>query len=114
MKQFIPNLTGESNKMKPNIYQIALDVQDASNLSGVLRTWAEIQDAIWEDVRAQVDPSSHTRKWSFNQHPVNILFANKVHDLTQSDDNYSAAYHACKANANQPDSIRNEKPLSEL
>ena len=64
-----------------NDYQTALDVQNACNLSGVIRSWAEITARIWEDIRAG---NGGTRE--FNLHPINVLFASKVQALTHCDD----------------------------
>jgi hypothetical protein len=70
--------------------QTALDVQDACNLSGVLGAWEQTRDA----VNAACDGTD-----ARNHHPVNVLFANKLADLTGQfcDDvaPYSRAYDAC-------------------
>lgn len=70
----------------------ALQVQDACNLSGVLRAWLECRDA----VNAACDGTD-----ARNHHPVNVLFANKCADLTgqfcDGVTDYSHAYDACEA-----------------
>lgn len=52
--------------------KMAMQVQDACNLSGVLHSWAEAQSAVRSDTR-----------WSFRRHPVNVLFASKVASLLE-------------------------------
>ncbi len=59
--------------MKVNIYQQALDAQNAVNLSGVVHSWHLMLDQIW--VKARV--GNHGTDW-VNEHPVNVLMANKV------------------------------------
>lgn len=71
--------------------QLALDVQDACNLSGVLRSWGEAQHAVFEAVNNTTDR---------NQHPIAVLFANKCASLTNqhcgdSIDTFGKAYDAC-------------------
>jgi hypothetical protein len=62
-------------------YQTALDVQNACNLSGVIRSWAEMTGRIWEDIRASGGGTK-----AFNTHPINVLFSSKVSSLTESED----------------------------
>lgn len=72
--------------------QTALDVQDACNLSGVLRSWLEARDA----VNAACTMGTAQR----NAHPVNVLFANKCACLTGQFcdvDAFGPAYDACQA-----------------
>lgn len=54
----------------------ALAVQDACNLSGVVYGWARVMDVICEVSHRQ----GKGTEWK-NQHPVNILFADKVVSL---------------------------------
>jgi hypothetical protein len=62
-------------------YQTALDIQNACNLSGVIRCWTEMTARIWEDIWAS---GGGTRE--FNRHPINVLFASKVESLTEASD----------------------------
>lgn len=55
----------------------AIDVQDACNLSGVLHTWSVFVSAL----RAYADKLHRGTSW-LNHHPINQLFASKVHDLS--------------------------------
>jgi hypothetical protein len=71
--------------------QTALDVQDACNLSGVLRAWVDAQHAVFETVNNTTDR---------NQHPIAVLFANKCASLTNQHcgdaaDTFGKAYDAC-------------------
>jgi hypothetical protein len=73
--------------------QAALDVQDACNLSGVVRSFVEAIDAIRRD-------PAFTGTDFVNQHPIAQLFASKIEDLTRVNYDtmtFSKAYDACKA-----------------
>jgi hypothetical protein len=74
----------------PNIYKEAVEVQNACNLSGVIKAWARAVDAIWVDVRADNGGTD-----AFNNHPVNVLFASKVHSLTGYEQQFTKAYEEC-------------------
>jgi hypothetical protein len=54
-------------------YKSALLIQDACNLSGVLKEWAKHTGALIEDAGGTGE--------SFRQHPVNVLFLSKVTSL---------------------------------
>lgn len=74
-----------ATKTLTEAYQLALQVQDASNLSGVLISWErDIRPLVWEDVRANGG--------DFNTHPLNVLFASKVNSLTGYGQRFSEAY----------------------
>lgn len=83
--------------MGKNIAQLAreaLDIQDACNLSGLIHGWSRSIDRLRE-----VTPNMGTD--FYNRHPINQLWASKVHDLTgmgMSDmESFSKAYDSCKA-----------------
>ena len=61
-------------------YQDALDVQNACNLSGVVQSFSDILGRIWEEAHA----SGHGTLW-VNQHPISVLFTNKIADLAHGD-----------------------------
>jgi len=63
----------------------ALDVQNACNLSGVLYSWAEAMRELRD-----IEPDQGT-DW-YNTHPLNVLYASKVADLTGCQINFSDAY----------------------
>lgn len=75
-----------------NMYADAVQCQDACNLSGVLKSWATYLDAIWAEARAQNKGTDFV-----NNHPVNVLFADKLYSLTGYGSRFSEAYAACKA-----------------
>lgn len=71
----------------------AVACQDACNLTGVLRSFAEAMTV----VRAASTAGGHGTDW-INRHPIAQLFADKIADLTGRPDfaGYSAAYQACR------------------
>lgn len=82
--------------------QTAIDIQNACNLSGVIFTWAEVMASISKEASAQ----SQGTDWK-NNHPINVLFANKVADMTGGSSidahgtlKYSWAYGKCQEMAN--------------
>lgn len=72
-----------------NMYTDAIEVQNASNLSGILRSWIAHLDAIRAEGR------------DINAHPVNVLFADKVYSLMGYGSRYSEAYVACEAESSK-------------
>lgn len=72
--------------------QSALDVQSACNLSGVVRSFAEIV----HEMRTEYNMDTPT----CNHHPVCILFAEQIAHLTTGrmiqGDAYSDAYKKCE------------------
>jgi hypothetical protein len=75
----------------------ALQVQDASNLSGVVHGWHRAITDLCEILRGDPEFSGTDE---INHHPINKLWASKVHDLTQmgtSDiEAWKDAYDECK------------------
>lgn len=90
------------------LHEKALAVQNASNLAGVSRSFGEIVGELSGKVPDNVD----RRKW-LAEHPVFILFLDKVLDLAGwSDrdlDRYCKAHNACeeavKAGQVKPESV---------
>jgi hypothetical protein len=86
------------------VAQTALDVQDACNLSGVVKSFAgPVMDALWEETRR-----NNTGTDWINQHPIVTLFIDKLASLngTQGFDSMSkvmAAYDAVRTIAEGPD-----------
>lgn len=68
-----------------------LFIQDACNLSGVVFSWARAMDLICELAHR----GGHGTDWK-NTHPVNVLFASKVANLTNCEQEFHGAYTACK------------------
>lgn len=72
--------------------QLALDVQNAVNLSGVAQTFAEVlTQALWPEARRIGEGT----RW-VNEHPICTMFLDKLQDLNGRGD-YGTAYEVCKA-----------------
>lgn len=76
--------------------QQAIDIQDASNLSGLAKAWGEVQTQLRE-----IMPSIGTRE--LNKHPINKMWAYKLYSLACGEpfyheemDTFSAAYTWCQ------------------
>ena len=93
--------------MARNIYQEALDVQNAVNLSGVVKSWAEITSLIWDEAHRL----GHGTDW-VNHHPVNVLFADKCRDLTDRSQiyahDYGEAYEECERKAKELEALTHD------
>lgn len=77
--------------------QQAIDIQDASNLSGLAKAWGEVQTQLRE-----IMPSIGTRE--LNKHPINKLWAYKLYSLAcgepldsfTADQVFGESYNWCK------------------
>lgn len=76
--------------MAQRIYQQALDVQSACNLSGVIYSLKEVADKVWEEIRSG---TSDVKK--FADHPVMRLFAEQIYHLAAHQD-WHDAYEICQ------------------
>lgn len=78
-------------KPSPNIrrpvWVEAIELQDAVNLSAVVRKWAEVQEMIHADARVFNEGTQFV-----NFHPLNIMYACKVAFMTNQDSWYEDAY----------------------
>ncbi len=95
-----------------SIYRNALDVQSASNISGVVLQFARDMRQINEEVRASGGGTEQV-----NRHPVCRLYAEQIAWLTGAGrcldtDTYRAAHDACgrKVEEEQPRTERIETP----
>jgi hypothetical protein len=72
--------------------RLALEVQDASNLSGVVKAFDLVINCLNEQARMRNEGTD----WK-NRHPVAVLFASKIASLTGSDStrNFRVAYDEC-------------------
>lgn len=84
--------------------QAALDVQNASNLSGVARSFAMVTETLWDEARRQNKGTDFV-----NQHPIAQLFIDKMASLARIqgiDANsvtvFSKAYDECGRLAAEP------------
>lgn len=78
---------------QPKHYQMALDVQNACNRSGVVHSFAELTEVLWNEAHALGEGT----KW-VNEHPICVLFADKISSLvTLNYDEfaYNDAYTRC-------------------
>jgi hypothetical protein len=74
----------------------ALAVQNASNLSGVVRTFRDCLDTLWDEAHATGKGTAFV-----NQHPIAVLFADKIADLSGAKAYglgtvYSRSYDECR------------------
>ena len=70
--------------------EMAISVQNACNLSGVVRSFAKITEVLWEEANKQGKGTD----W-VNRHPVSVLFSSKINSLTGGDNEFSKAYKEC-------------------
>ena len=81
-----------------NIYQNALDSQNAPNLGALVKTLATDIDEIWKEAREQGLGTDYV-----NEHPVirlyleQMVFLNKSGSITDGQNTYSKAYMSCTA-----------------
>lgn len=66
--------------LQPSDYAEAIQVQDACNLSGVVHSFSRMMTKIWEEARKDENKGYGT-EW-VNQHPIAIMFADKIAHLT--------------------------------
>lgn len=83
--------------MKDNMYDDALAVQSACNLSGVVKALAGHMEKVWEEAREKGEGTD----W-VNAHPVVILFVEQIYHLSRGKA-YSEAYIECREKAVRPD-----------
>lgn len=75
-----------------------LDVQNASNLSGVVHAFSRAMT----DLRTLLENEPGFNTETINQHPVSILYSDKITSLTHSDTAaFSKAYEFCCKEAGQ-------------
>ena len=79
--------------LTPEQYKRAIDVQDASNLSGVVHDFSRVMTRVWVEARRE----GMGTDW-VNAHPIVILYSNKISSMCGSSDSYqfSQAYEICK------------------
>ena len=81
-------------------YQLALDVQSAVNLSGVVRSLAAVTHHLWDDANATGAGTEFV-----NTHPITILYVAQLAHLcglhVEHDPVYRDAYEECREWAKQ-------------
>lgn len=70
-------------RTEKELAKLALDVQDACNLSGVVQSFADAMTDLWA-IAVQRGPG-HGTDW-VNTHPVSVLFTDKLVHLSQAYD----------------------------
>lgn len=82
----------EDNRSIEELAEEALQVQYASNLSGVVHAWSRSISRLWQIAREQGEGTD----W-VSTHPVNKLFADKCADLSRcrTFDRYVTAHDQC-------------------
>lgn len=73
----------------------AIAVQDACNLSGVVHSFSRTMTDLREIARAEGWESTD----KLNQHPISVLYADKIASLTIHMSGFSQAYAWCKDTA---------------
>lgn len=66
--------------------QMAIDVQSACNLSGVIHSFSEVMNVLWEEAHKLGKGTD----W-VNEHPICRLFAEQIAHLTNKTDYYKAS-----------------------
>lgn len=87
--------------MPANPYQLALEVQDACNASGVVKSLSNVVELLWIEARKEGKGTDYV-----NKHPVLRLFLEQLVYLNGGAYNegdgptYSEAYAICESKAN--------------
>lgn len=77
-------------KTLKELAQLAIDVQDACNLSGVVHSFSSTMT----DLRAHLSKDANFSTTMLNQHPVCVLFSDKISSLVGGSESaqFSTAY----------------------
>jgi hypothetical protein len=87
----------ETKGLTSKDYKDALDVQDACNLSGVVKAFSRAMSKVWE--QARIDGTFGTN--DLNTHPIAVLYSDKIASLTGSNGSGTLlAYEYCHKIAN--------------
>jgi len=70
-------------------YKLAIDVQSACNLSGVVFSFSRVMNKICKEA----EKNKHGTDWK-NNHPICRLFAEQIYHLTREKD-YFEAHNEC-------------------
>lgn len=85
-------------KLTEHDYQLALDAQNACNLSGIVHSWSKIVSRIWDEAHERGEGTD----W-VNKHPINVLFAAQASWLCAGDSIgmgvYGDAHRDCECGA---------------
>lgn len=102
-------MNDQDNRTIYDLVRNALQVQDACNLSGVVRSFA--QDISRLRTLTDKQPGFSTDK--LNHHPVCVMYSSKIASLTRSEvgSQFSRAYTWCQEMGSQADKDYPELPL---
>lgn len=77
-------------------YRDALFVLDACNLSGVVHSFSRAISKVWDEAREKGQGTDYV-----NQHPLCVLYAEKIYELTRARVQFDEAYDHCKRMAEE-------------
>lgn len=83
----------ETGGLTANDYQNALDVQSACNLSGVVHSFSEVIERVWNEAHRLGKGTA----W-VNSHPICRLYAEQIAHLTGETDYFDAS-KICQENS---------------
>ncbi len=66
--------------LTPQDYRDALEVQNACNLSGIVRSFSRATEKLWAEARARGEGTEFV-----NRHPISVLYAAKLANLSGAD-----------------------------
>jgi hypothetical protein len=81
--------TGDEVTTMKDAAQLAIDIQGASNLSGVVHSFSRVMTVLWAEANRQGKGTD----W-VNRHPIAVLLADKVRSLTGDD--FASAWDECE------------------
>ena len=87
-----PSYLEQDQVLTPADWQDAYQVQDAVNLCAVVRSFAEMMSKILDESRARHQGTD----WA-NQHPIAVLFSDKIASLTRTQFDTSRVFDAYDA-----------------
>ena len=77
-------------------YQDALFVLDACNLSGVVHSFSRVISKVWEEALELGKGTDYV-----NTHPLCVLYAEKIYELTRARVQFDEAYDHCRKMAEE-------------
>lgn len=77
-------------------YQDALFVLDACNLSGVVHSFSRVISKVWEEAHELGKGTDYV-----NTHPLCVLYAEKIYELTRARVQFDEAYGHCRKMAEE-------------
>lgn len=84
--------------LTPRDYRLAMDAQDACNLTGVVYEFSRIIS----EIRNEANKLGKGTDW-VNNHPICVAFSDKIRHLTKSDDTdiLFDAFRTCRERSNE-------------